>query len=125
MQKWARWNSAAEPEIFDGGQDFPDANGTRHPKNVITLGADAQLRAIGLMKLISVTVPPGEVVMDRSYAEVNGKIVEQLTTEPVHPPPPDPKAELEAVIAAVTTLAELKAALLGLSRVGRVAGRPT
>ena len=125
MQKWAKWNSPAEPEIFDGGQEFPDANGTRHPKNVITLGADAQLRAIGLMKLIPSTVAPGGIVTERSYAEVNGETVAQLTTEPAHPPPPDPKAELEAVIAAVTTLAELKAALLGLSRVGRVAGRPT
>lgn len=38
--------------------------------------------------------------------------------------PPDPDAELRAAIDAATTLADLKAALLGKSRAGQVAGRP-
>lgn len=39
-------------------------------------------------------------------------------------PPPDPNEELDAAIAAATTLEELKDALRGMSRPGRVAGRP-
>lgn len=40
------------------------------------------------------------------------------------PPPPDPDVELALAIDSATTLAELKAALLGKTRPGKAAGRP-
>lgn len=40
------------------------------------------------------------------------------------PAPPDAQADLDAAIAAASTLEELKAALLGQGHAGKVAGRP-
>lgn len=47
-----------------------------------------------------------------------------ITTPYVPEPEPDPNAALYAAIEAATTLAGLKAALLGTGKPARVAGRP-
>lgn len=43
--------------------------------------------------------------------------------EQAKPVPPDPDAELEAAITAAATIAELKAALLGKTRAGKIKGQ--
>ena len=127
MTKYARWKSPGVPEIFDGGRDIVTGEGedaVRHPRNIVNVWTDAELQAIGLMKLVEAITPAGEIVTGRSWIEVASEIHEQLTTEPAPPAPPDPQTELDAAIAAATTLDELKAALLGQGNAGRVAGRP-
>ncbi len=55
-------------------------------------------------------------------AEVHANIA-AFNARPAPPPTPDHQAELDAAIAAATTLPELKAALLGQGNAGKVAGR--
>jgi hypothetical protein len=100
MKKWARWEPPGVPGFFSGGRDKIDRNPVRHPSNIVRLRPDVELQAVGMMKFT-------------------------CATEPAPPPPPGLQGELAAAIAVGTTLEELKAALLGRSRAGKVAGRPT
>ena len=70
---------------------------------------------------------PGKLLRDAAGAAIGGTWDGAAYQPPPAPPPapPDPQTELDAAIAAATTLSELKAALLGQSRAGKVAGRST
>ena len=87
--------------------------------------------ATGLVENIIVVDGPfdpgdGKTLLDAADARIGGTwdgAVFQPKPEPPAPPP-DPQSELDAAISAAATLEELKAALLGQSSAGKVAGRP-
>lgn len=89
---YARWKEPSVPEIFNGSQDII-ADGVHHPRNIVNLWAEAQLKAIGLLPFDPAIVPSGHKVDTRTYEEIAGRIVESVTTTP--PPPPTPEDILQ------------------------------
>lgn len=73
------------------------------------------------------TPPDGCILVDDDGTACNGGTWDGVTFQPppLPPPPtPGPQAELDAAIAAATTLDDLKAALLGTAG-SRIVGRQT
>lgn len=87
-----------------------------------SMGADGKLTAVMSISGDGVELCL-EVPDDADVAAIEAVIAAHDPTPP--PPPPDPDEELALAIEGAKTFDDLKAALLGKLRPGRVAGRPT
>ena len=72
----------------------------------------------------ALAVPRTEVTVFKSDTDPAAQVTVTIPPSPSSPVPPDPDRELAAAIEGATTLAELKAALLGQKSQGKVKGRP-
>ena len=103
MSMWARYDTASKKLLHWSTVPFTTAPGTGEADTEFPDG----------------TTLPGPFVLCRRASDLAS-----IGLDAVPPPPPDPDEELDAAIAAATTLAELKDALRGRGGTSRAKGRP-